>query len=83
VTKTTAPYEALKDELLQDAETRKAYDALETAYQIACLRIERGLTQEQLAGLVGTEQPSIARLESGRGAPGLPFLKRVVEALGG
>ncbi len=31
----------------------------------------------------GTEQPSSARLESGRSAPSLPFLKRVVEALGG
>lgn len=83
MTETTVPYEVIKEELLKDPETRKAYDALETAYQVACLRIERGLTQKQLADLVGTKQPSIARLESGKVAPSLPFLNRVVEALGG
>lgn len=52
-----------------------------TFYQIACLRILRGLTQEQLAEKVGTKQPSIARLESGRSTPNLDFLQRVAEAL--
>jgi len=80
---TSVPYETVKQELLKDPETRKAYDALETAYQVTCLRIERGLTQQQLAELVGTKQPSIARLESGKGAPNLAFLQRVVVALGG
>lgn len=83
MTATTVPYEAIKEDLLKDAETRKAYDALETAYQVTCLRIERGLTQRQLADLVGTKQPSIARLESGQAPPSLAFLERVVAALGG
>jgi len=68
---------------MQDREFREAYEELDPAHQIARLRIMRGLTQEQLASLVGTRQPNIARLESGRTAPSLPFLRRVVEALGG
>jgi transcriptional regulator with XRE-family HTH domain len=68
---------------LQNPEFRQAYDDLEPAYQVARLRIRRGLSQKQLAELVGTKQPSIARLESGQVAPRLSFLKRVVEALGG
>jgi transcriptional regulator with XRE-family HTH domain len=71
------------EEKLRDHEFRQAYEELEPAYQIARLRIMRGLTQAQLAQLVGTKQPSVARLESGQDAPRLSFLKRVVEALGG
>ena len=69
-------------EALQDPEFREAWEASEPAYQVARLRIMRGLTQAQLAELVGTKQPSIARLESGRVEPKLSFLRRVVEALG-
>jgi predicted transcriptional regulator len=68
-------------EQMQDPEFRAAYEALEPAYQIARLRILRGLTQEQLAEKVGTKQPSIARLESRRSTPSLDFLQRVAEAL--
>jgi transcriptional regulator with XRE-family HTH domain len=51
-------------------------------YQVARLRILRGLTQEQLAELVGTKQSSIARLERGRTSPNLSFLRKVAAALG-
>lgn len=78
----TIPLEQVKAELLADAETKAAYDALEPADQIARLRLERGLTQAELAALVGTRQPSIARLEKGETLPSLAFLKRVAEALG-
>jgi len=78
----TIPYEVLKERSLQDPEVRAAYDALEPAYQVACLRIERGMTQEELAQEVGTKQPNIARLESGRVSPSLGLLRRVAEALG-
>jgi transcriptional regulator with XRE-family HTH domain len=79
----TVPFEQLLDEKLRDPEFRQAYEELEPAYQVARLRIRRGLTQAQLAELVGTKQPSIARLEGGQVAPRLSFLRRVVEALGG
>jgi transcriptional regulator with XRE-family HTH domain len=54
---------------------------LEPGYQIARLRIQRGLTQAQLAEKVGTRQPSIARLENGSSLPSLAFLRRIAEAL--
>ena len=73
--------DSYRAEQMQDTEFRTAYEALEPAYQIARLRILRGLTQEQLAEKVGTKQPSIARLESGRSTPSLDFLQRVAEAL--
>ncbi len=70
-------------EQMQDPEFRAAVEELEPAYQVARLRIKRGLTQKQLAKLVGTKQSSIARLESGRIEPRLSFLRRVVKALRG
>ena len=79
----TIPLEQVKAELMQDPEFREAYDELEPAYQVARLRIMRGLTQQQLADLVGTSQSSIARLESGKELPRLSFLQRVVRALDG
>jgi predicted transcriptional regulator len=54
---------------------------MEPAYQLARLRILRGLTQKQLAGLVGTKQPCIARLESDAVEPRISFLRRVAAAL--
>jgi predicted transcriptional regulator len=68
---------------IQSPEFLAALEELEPAYQIARLRMMRGLTQAQLAELVNTSQPSIARLESGKGKPSLSFLQRVVSALGG
>ena len=82
----TSRFERIEDwevRQLQDPELRQALEVLEPAYQVARLRILRGLTQAQLAELVNTQQPSIARLESGRDEPKLSFLRRVVEALGG
>jgi transcriptional regulator with XRE-family HTH domain len=63
---------------------------LEPGYQVSRLRIQRGLTYTcpgrrcrgaQLAELVGTRQPSIARLENGKSVPSLSFLDRIVKAL--
>ncbi len=65
---------------MEDAESRREWDASEPAYQVARLRIMCGLTQAELAERVGTKQPSIARLESGSVTPTLPLLRRVAEA---
>lgn len=80
---TNVRFEDWEIEQMKDPEFRAAAEELEPAYQVARLRIMRGLTQEQLAEKVGTKQPSIARLESGRIEPRLSFLRQVVEALGG
>ena len=66
---------------LIDPEFVAAANELEPGYQIARLRIQRGLTQAQLAEMVGTRQPSIARLENGSSVPSLSFLDRIATAL--
>lgn len=78
---TNIRFEDWTREKMQDPEFRAAYEALEPAHQLARLRILRGLSQEQLAIKVGTRQPSIARLESGKATPNLDFLRRVAAAL--
>ncbi len=76
------PLEEWEAEQMRDPEFVAALAELEPAYQVARLRIMRGLTQEQLAELVGTRQPSIARLESGASTPTVTFLRKVAAALG-
>jgi DNA-binding XRE family transcriptional regulator len=66
---------------LKDPEYAAIARELEPGYQIARLRIARGLTQAQLAELVGTRQPSIARIENGKTLPSLSFLERVASVL--
>jgi DNA-binding XRE family transcriptional regulator len=68
-------------EQLKDPEFAAIARELEPGYQIARLRIAHGLTQAQLAEMVGTHQPSIARIESGKSLPSLLFLERVASVL--
>lgn len=75
-------FEEWEAEQMADLEFVAALAELEPAYQVVRLRILRGLTQEQLAELVGTRQPGIARLESGASMPTLSFLRKVAAALG-
>ena len=75
-------FEGYLAEALKDPGFQEAWEASEPTYQVARLRILRGLTQAELARRVGTQQPSIARLESGRDEPTLPFLRQVAKALG-
>ena len=74
-------FEDWEAEKIKDAAFLAAARAVEPGYQVARLRILRGLTQAQLAEMVGTRQPSIARLENGSSKPSLSFLEKVAEAL--
>ena len=56
----------------------KIYPEPET---ISKLRLERGLSQKQLADLIGSSQPHIARIESGREDIRLSTVKKLSEAL--
>lgn len=44
-------------------------------------RLQKELTQAQLAKKIGTKQSAVARLESGRYNPSLSFLRKVASAL--
>ena len=71
---------------LTDTEYLAAYEELapnlHIASQMVAIRTTMGLSQEQLAVMVGTAQASISRLENALSNPRLDFLKRVAKALG-
>jgi DNA-binding XRE family transcriptional regulator len=74
-------FENWEEEKLKNPEFLAAAEEIEPGYQIARLRILRGLTQSQLAAMVGTHQPSIARLENGSSLPSISSLQKVAAAL--
>ncbi len=80
-------WEDVKKELLQDPEVKKGYDDLELEYsiiaQVIQKRLDRGLSQKQLADKIGTKQSAISRLEGGNSNPSVAFLEKVSKALGG
>lgn len=55
----------------------------ELARAIIRLRIDKGLTQDALADLVGTSKPAVSRLESGQHAPTVQTLQKIAAAFGG
>jgi transcriptional regulator with XRE-family HTH domain len=79
-------WEKFRDKILdEDPETRREYEALGPMYtaiaDIIRLRLERGLSQAELAQRLGKQQPAIARLESGRVMPSIASLQEVAQAL--
>ena len=50
--------------------------------ELAARRVELGLSQKNVAKLMGTTQPALARLERGEIDPKLSTLERYAEALG-
>jgi DNA-binding XRE family transcriptional regulator len=71
---------------MKEAKYRKAYAALEEEFVLASatmdVRNRAGLTQQALARKMGTTQPVVARLESGRGHPSMRTLDRLAKATG-
>ena len=67
----------------KDPEFRAEFDRLQLARKVKGLREKKKMTQLRLAVLAGTQQPNIARLESGKVIPKLDFLEKVARALGG
>jgi len=72
---------------LQDAGFRARFEAADQAWdialQLAALRRSRGLTQKQVAELLGTKQQAIARLEDpAYSGHSLSMVRKYVEALG-
>ncbi len=78
-------WETHKKMLLKNPEFRKVYEETRLEYEIARAlikaRVEKHLTQAQLAKKLKTKQSVISRVESGKTTPSLSFLKRLAGVL--
>jgi ribosome-binding protein aMBF1 (putative translation factor) len=74
------------DAVTADAEIREEWDrtafAREVAIRIVRFRAERGLTQTDVARMIGMQQSVIARLERGENPPSLATLARISSGTG-
>ncbi len=75
----------LKKELLKDPGFKKLYEESQPEFEIAKAiirtRIERKITQKELAKKMHTTQSVISRIEQARTSPSISFLKRLAAAL--
>ncbi len=76
----------LKRESLKRPGVKRAHKDLELEFKIldalVRARIEKRLTQRELAKSIGVAQSALARFESGRGNPTLSFIQKVTSGLG-
>lgn len=76
----------LLEEELKDPEFRKAWEETALEDQIKRMmidaRLERNMTQKQLAELSGIRQSNISRIENGACIPTLSTLSEIAAALG-
>jgi ribosome-binding protein aMBF1 (putative translation factor) len=76
----------LHRESMKDPEYRAEWERTRLAHEVAMrvlqYRAEHGLTQTQLAKMLGMRQPHIARLEAGDHEPSLATLSRLARLLG-
>ena len=74
-----------KEKALKDPEFRAEYEALAPQYEIIhaviAARIEKQMTQADLAERADTKQSNISRFESGSYNPSLEFLQKIAGAL--
>lgn len=72
--------------LLKDPEMKREYDALQVVYDIQRelirLRLEKGLSQKELAEKIGTRQSAVSRIERGVCNPSIAMLDKIAKALG-
>jgi HTH-type transcriptional regulator / antitoxin HipB len=70
---------------LDDPEIRAGYEearrAIELGAMVRQLRLDIGLSQEELAQRAGMTQPALSRLERGGGIPTIAVLDRIANAL--
>lgn len=78
-------YKDFKKNLLKDPEFREEYFKIDLKLEIAKMmikaRIMKGITQKELAKLIETKQPSIARIERGDYLPSLRLLEKIAKAM--
>ncbi len=80
-------WKTYEKKLLKNKEFRRIAKESEPEYQLArsliAARINKRLTQAEIAKRARTNQASISRLETGSARPSMPFLERIAAALGG
>lgn len=74
-----------KNALCNNSDLQKEYEALEPQYKIIeaviAARVEKQITQAELAELADTKQSNISRFESGNYNPSVEFLQKIAGAL--
>lgn len=82
---TMKDWNEIKKEWLKDPEFKKLYEESQPEFEIAKAiiraRIERKMTQKELAKRMHTTQSVISRVEQAGTSPSISFLKRVAKAL--
>lgn len=86
----TRNFQDVVDKLRQDPERARRMDALaanyeaeQRAFQLSELRRALGVTQVELATLIGRSQTTISQLENGETALSIDTLRSIVTQLGG
>lgn len=78
-------WEEFEKKLFKQPGFKEAVEETRLEYEIARAlikaRIEKGLTQAEVARLMNTKQSVISRVENARTMPSLTFLKRLAEVL--
>jgi len=78
-------FEDYLQEELKNPEAKRLFDEygrqLEISYQILKLRQARGLSQNDLAKKIGTNQSNVARIESGQQNFTIKLLDKIASAL--
>ncbi len=78
-------HEEVKEKLFKNPEVKEEYEQLGVVYdikrQLIKLRHEKGLSQKDLAEIIGTRQSAISRLESDAYNPSIELLDRIAKAL--
>lgn len=78
-------WDDFEKELFKQAGFKKAVEETRLEYEIARAlikaRIEKGLTQAEIAKRMKTKQSVISRVENAKTIPSLSFLKRLAEVL--
>jgi DNA-binding XRE family transcriptional regulator len=86
----TKSFDRLRDDARRDPARARRIDAAKSRaleeqarYRLAELRQALGITQAELAGLIGKSQSAISQIESGEIGLSLDVLRQIVAQLGG
>ncbi|MDD3927272.1 MAG: helix-turn-helix transcriptional regulator [bacterium] len=85
--RTSVSWKTIRRQMIkEDPEFAVALEELAPEYEIARqlvkARLERGMTQEELAAKVGTRQSNISRIERGQQNTSIGLLNKVAKGLG-